>query len=139
MDDIFYDKLSGELQVPASEETIQQAVVACTNDDETLIQIMKQRCQNEHGVTNNEQTGVQQRVEQISEKEMDTYFAYIAGIDFVDLIRQFPSTKYDEKAFNRDLVLVVKEPIYTACMFDVFGWWRVVRRNKFKYLEVYVL
>jgi hypothetical protein len=95
-------------------------------------QIMKQHCQNESGVTNNEKTGVQQRVEQILETEMDTYFAYIAGINFVDLIRQFPSTKYDEKTFNRDLVSVVRDPIYTARMFDVFGWWRVVGRNKFK-------
>jgi hypothetical protein len=75
MGDSFYDKLSGELQVPANEETIQQVVVACTNDDDFLIQIMKERRQNEHGVTNNELTGVQQRVEQILEKEMDTYFA----------------------------------------------------------------
>jgi hypothetical protein len=53
MGDIFYDKLSGELQVPVSEGTIQQAVVACTNDDNFLIQIMKQCHQNEHGVTKN--------------------------------------------------------------------------------------
>jgi hypothetical protein len=77
--------LSGELQVPANEETTDQEVVASTNDDNFLVQIMKQWRQNEHGVTNSEQTGVQQRVEQILEKELDTYFAYISGLDFVDL------------------------------------------------------
>jgi hypothetical protein len=58
-----------ELQVPAIEETTEQEVVASTNDNNFLEQIMKQHRHNEHGVTNSEQTGVQQRVEQTLEKK----------------------------------------------------------------------
>jgi hypothetical protein len=38
---------------------------------------MKQCQQNKHGVTNNDQTGVQQKVEQVLEKELDGYFAIL--------------------------------------------------------------
>jgi hypothetical protein len=139
MKELFYEKLSSELQVPADENKEEEEVVANTNDDDFLVQIMKQRRQNENGITNDDQTGVQQRVEQILEKELDGYFTYIAGIDYVDLIRQFPSDKYNEKTFNQDQVTLVKDPIYTARMFDVFAWWRVLGRNRFKFLEVCAL
>jgi hypothetical protein len=46
---------------------------------------------------------------------------------------------YDKKTFNHDLVSIVKDPIYTSRMFDVFGWWRGVGRNKFKFLEICAL
>jgi hypothetical protein len=138
MKELFYDKLSSELQVPSTENNEEEEVVASTNDDDFLVQIMKQRRQDENGAID-DQTGVHQRVEQILEKELDGYFTYIAGIDFVDLIRQFPSDKYDEKTFNKDQVALVKDPIYTARMFDVFAWWRVFGRYKFKFLEVCAL
>jgi hypothetical protein len=70
----------------ASDKNVEQEVVASTNEDNFLVQIMKQHHQNKHGVSNNEQTGVQQRLEQILAKELDGYFAYISGINFVDLI-----------------------------------------------------
>jgi hypothetical protein len=78
-------------------------------------------------------------VELILEQELDSYFMYITSIDYVELIKSYPSKLYNENTFKTDQVLIVKDPIYAARMFDVFGWWRQLGRNKFNYLELCAL
>jgi hypothetical protein len=88
------------------------------------------------GISDN--NDVKRRVEQILEEE-ENYFKYITSIDYVELIKSYPSNLYKEKTFEADQVLKVKDPLYAARMFDVFGWWRHYGRNKFKYLELCAL
>jgi hypothetical protein len=65
-------------------------------------------------------------VDLILEQELDNYFKYITSIDYVELINSYPSKLYDD-------------PVYAARMFDVFGWWQQLGRNKLKYLELCAL
>jgi guanylate kinase len=46
---------------------------------------------------------------------------------------------YNENTFKTDQELIVKDPLYAVRMFDVFGWWQQLGRNKFKNLELCAL
>jgi hypothetical protein len=72
-------------------------------------------------------------------QEVDEYYKYITNVDYVDLIRRFPSPLYNEATFNLEQVVQVKDPIYSASMFDVFAWWRTYGREKFKFIDLCAL
>jgi hypothetical protein len=139
MMDMFYDKIAGDLQLPPAPEETTDQIITPAGEENFLLLTMLQRQKNAQGIRTNDNNDVKRRVEQILEEEIETYFKYISSIDYVELIKSYPSNLYDEKTFNEDQVLKVKDPIYAARNFDVFGWWRHYGRNKFKYLELCAL
>jgi hypothetical protein len=136
---LFYDKLAaGEtVLVPQSQET---ATVDINEvGDDFMMMHIKQRRQNEQEKTTGGETEVQKKVTRILEEEIEDYFKYIANMDYVELIKKFPSKLFNNKTFMVKQVTVKKDPIYTSSMFDVFGWWRDYGRNRFPRIELCAL
>jgi hypothetical protein len=139
MMDMFYDKIAGDLQLPPAPEETTDQIITPAGEENFLLLTMLQRQKNAQGIRTNDNNDVKRRVEQILEEEVENYFKYINSIDYVELIKSYPSNLYNEKTFNEDQVIKVRDPIYAARNFDVFGWWRTYGRNKFKYLELCAL
>jgi hypothetical protein len=136
---LFFDKIAGDLQLPPTTEETNNQIFTPTGEENFLLLTMLQQQKNAQGIRTNDNNDVKQRVEQILEEELETYFKYITSINYVELIKSYPSNLYNEKTFKADQVLKVKDPLYAARMFDVFGWWWHYGRNKFKYLELCAL
>jgi hypothetical protein len=100
-----------------------------------LVWITIQRRQNKQGTVRNDINDIK-KVVQIFEQQLENYFKFITSIDYVELIRNYLSKLYDAKTFKLDQGLIVKDTLYTARMFDVFGWGPHHGTNKFKYLEL---
>jgi hypothetical protein len=137
MYDLFNEKIASELEEIPVTATTEIEVDVCNGDDFLRQQMLMRR--KDEWKSGNGHTEIQQRVEQILEEEIESYLKFISNIDYVDLIQRYPSKLYDEKTFRKDQVAVVKDPIYTASMFDTFRWWRDSGRERYKYIEVCAL
>jgi hypothetical protein len=102
--------------------TAETNVEVCNGDDFLCQQMLMQ--QKDEWKSGNEHMEVQQWLEQILEEEIESYLKSILKIDYVNLIQYYQSKLYDEKTFRKEQVAVVKDPIYTASMFNTFWWWR---------------
>jgi hypothetical protein len=118
MYNLFNEKISSELEVTPVTTNTDIDVELSSGDDFLRRQMVLRR--KEEWKANNGQTEIQQRVEQILEEEIEGYLKYISNIDYVELIKKFPSKLYDEKTFKKEQVTVIKDPIYAASMFDAF-------------------
>jgi hypothetical protein len=136
---LFYDKISGNLkETEIDVEKVPDDVnIGETND--FLRQHLMIKKQGELEDTSKGDEDMSERVEQILREEVNQYMQYISKVDYVDLIRRYPSSLYKKETFDRDRVVVVKDPIYAASMFDVFGWWRSYGRENFKLIELCAL
>jgi hypothetical protein len=121
---LFYDKVSKSLQDSDSDSSTEPMDVTVYVGTDFMRHQMLLRKRDEVEDTANDKKEIADRVEQILKKEVDDYCNYTTNVDYVDLIKQYPSALYNEATFNRDQVIQVKDPIYSASMFDVFAWWR---------------
>jgi hypothetical protein len=135
MSELFFDIIANDLEMPATIESTSKVVVETTNSEDFLYGQCYNGNKIKQGTVQNDINNIK-KVEQIFEQELENYFKYITSIDYDELIRNYPSKFYDEKTFKPDQVLIVKDPLYTAHMFDVFGWWQQYGRNKFRFLEL---
>jgi hypothetical protein len=133
MHTLFYDKIAADLEGTeiADEE-------AYTGNNFMRQQMMLRRMDKISGF-GEEALGIQERVKQRLEHELDNYLSFIANVNYVELIKKYPSKLYDETSFDKEQVVVLKDPIYAASMFDVFAWWRTYGRDNFKYIELCAL
>jgi hypothetical protein len=138
MTDLFFKKIAGELEIPNTADNTTNAITTPTSE-RFLSTDNEATTKNEQGVRTNDNDNVKQRVDLILEQELDRYFKYITSIDYVELIKSYPSKLCNENTFKTDQVLILKDPINAAGMFDVSGWWQQLVRNKFKYLELCAL
>jgi hypothetical protein len=69
------------------------------------------------------------------EAELEDYMFYCSQTNWADLCEQFPTAKYSSgEPINYDLIMKTKDPQYTAALFDVLAWYKLVGKPRFGHI-----
>jgi hypothetical protein len=78
----------------------------------------------------------EERLKPMVESELEVYMSYCERARWTDLIASYPTENYRTETTNSRKIEVSKNPMYTALLFDLMGWWKRMGKERWPHITV---